>query len=496
MTLVEMLEAQARERPEQLALISREDRYTYNEFNKIVNQLASAFLNRGLKSGDLVYFMLPRVPELIFTFLAAAKARGVVAPINFDFPGRLIKEMLQRTKPRFLVVHASLIDQAVRVLPLDTPPTLIVVGHAGRPPGIPWDEFIRGEAAGNPGLSVAENDLVYLNYTSGATGGSKGALTTHAHLYWNTKAAVETLELTQKDIHLCLFAPFAHPHELLCRPLYLGGTAVLLDNIRPKAIARAIMDHKVTCFMGLVPFYITLMEIFRSGQYDFSSLRIPESGGMHTRGELVEEFKRTIGVPIVPVWGSTETTGIAIANVPGQKRAFGSMGRPCRYYEIKIVSVDGLELEPDEVGELVFRGPGVVNGYLEADANGNNFFQDGWFFSGDLARRDAEGNFYFVERKSGMLKVAGHRVYPLEIELALLKHPAVKEAAVIGINDGLRGEVPKAFVVLEDSKPVDRKELIECCQEHLAHFKVPKIFEFRESLPKIGSGKINKKQLT
>jgi long-chain acyl-CoA synthetase len=495
MTLVEMLEKQAREIPDQVAVISREGTLTYSQLNSIVNQLAGALLNRGLNPGDLVYFMLPRVPELVITFLAVAKARGVVAPINFEFPALQIMDLLQRTNPRFLAVHSSVLDLAVRSLLPDSRTTLIVVGHSGAAPGVHWEELFRGETGANPGLSVGEHDLVYLNYTSGATGKPKGALTTHAHLYWNTRASVETLQLTREDIHLCLFAPFAHPHELFARPLYLGGTLVLLDNIRPKAIAKSLMDYRVTCFMGLVPFYVTLLEVARSGQFDFSSLRVPESGGMHTRWELVQEFEETVGVPIVPVWGSTETTGIAIATHPGSRQAYGSMGQPCRHYEVKIVSEHGKELPPEEVGELAFRGPGVVSGYFEANANGQDFFRDGWFYSGDLARRDADGNFYFVERKSGMLKVAGHRVFPLEIELALLQHPAIKEAAVIGIKDDLRGEVPKAFVVLKDSVPPDKKDLMQCCQEHLAHFKIPKIIEYRDTLPKIGSGKIDKKAL-
>jgi long-chain acyl-CoA synthetase len=495
MTLVEMLEKQAKENPEHVAVISREGTLTYSQLNDIVNQMAGALLNRGLHQGDVVCFMLPRVPELVITFLAAAKARGVVAPINYEFPSHQIMETLHRLSPRFLVVHSSVLDQAVRSLPPDSKTTLIVVGQSGASTWVQWEDFIRAETSTNPGLTVGEHDLVYLNYTSGATGRSKGALTTHAHLYWNTRASVETLKLTREDIHLCLFAPFAHPHELLARPLYLGGTMVLLDNIRPKAIAKCVMDHQVTCFMGLVPFYFTLLEVARLGQFDLSSLRIPESGGMHTPGELVQEFEQTIGVPIVAVWGSTETTGIALANLPISRQAYGSMGRPCRYYEVKIVSEYGEELPPEEIGEMAFRGPGVVSGYLEADANGQDFFRDGWFYSGDLAKRDVEGNFTFIERKSGMLKVAGHRVFPLEIELVLMKHPAIKEVAVVGVKDGLRGEVPKAIVVLKDSVPPDKKELIQCCQEHLASFKIPKIFEYRDSLPKIGSGKINKKAL-
>jgi acyl-coenzyme A synthetase/AMP-(fatty) acid ligase/threonine dehydrogenase-like Zn-dependent dehydrogenase len=495
MTLVQMLEKQAREIPEQVAVISREGTLTYDRLNGVVNQMAGALLSQGLNPGDRVCFMLPRVPELVITFLAIAKARGVAVPLNFEDPGPLTQGLLRRLAPKFLVVHTSFLDLAVGALPPDSQTHLIVVGHPGAPPGHAWEQFLQGGSAANPGLPVTTAEVVYLNYTSGTTGKPKGALTTHSHIYWNTKAAVETLGLTREDVHLCLFAPFAHPHELFARPLYLGGAMVLVDSIRPRILAKNIMEHGVTCFMGLVPFFIMLMDMARSRIFDLSSLRIPESGGMHTPVDLIREFEQTIGVPILPVWGSTETTGIAIATSPGGKRAYGSVGQPCRSYEVKVVAEDGKELPPQEVGELVFRGPGVVSGYFESDANNQDAFRDGWYHSGDLARRDAEGNFYFIERKSGMLKVAGHRVFPLEIELTLLQHPAVKEAAIVGIKDPLRGEVPKAFVVLEESEKTDKKDLIQFCQANLAHYKVPKIIEYRDALPKIGSGKINKKSL-
>jgi long-chain acyl-CoA synthetase len=494
-TLVEMLEKQAREIPDQVAVIARGVNLTYGQLNRVVNQMAGAMLNRGLTPGNLVCFMLPRGPELVITFLATAKARGVAAPLNFDLPAPQIQAQLHYLKPRFLVVHSSWLDLAGRALPPDSKTTLIPVGHPGVGPGVAWGEFLRGGSDANPDLAVTMDEVVYLNYTSGTTGKPKGALTTHTHLYWNTKASVETLKLTQADIHLCLFASFAHPHELFARPLYLGGPMVLLDSIRPKTIAKSIMDHRVTCFMGLVPFFMTLLEVACSGQFDLSSLRVPESGGMHTPQELVQEFERTVGVPILPVWGSTETTGIALATPPGSPPAYGSMGQPCRHYEVKILSKDDRELPPGEVGELVLRGPGVVSGYFESDANSQKSFRNGWFYSDDLAWRDDKGNFYFVERRSGMLKVAGHRVFPLEIELTLLQHHAVKEAAVIGIKDGIRGEVPKAFVVLKDNIQLDKKDLMEFCQKDLAHYKMPKMVEYRDALPKIGSGKINKKAL-
>jgi long-chain acyl-CoA synthetase len=339
------------------------------------------------------------------------------------------------------------------------------------------------------------NDIAYLNYTSGSTGDSKGAVTTHANVYWNTIAAVDAFRLTPDDIHLCMFAPFAHPHEIFARPLYLGGTMVLVDKIYPKSLAEAISAHKVTCMMGLAPMYENLLEVLEHKTYDLSALRVPESGGMYTRSELISRFRRKLGVPIFPVWGSTETTGIALANRPGEYMPPGSVGKPCNSYEVKIVDETGQELSPGEIGEMIFKGPAVVKSYYEAEAGEEISFKHSWYYSGDLGKKDAMDNFYFVERKSGMMKVAGLKVYPLEIELMLMSHAKIKEAVVIAVKNRLRGEIPKAIVVAKAGVKLSEKEVQRFCKERLAHYKLPRIVEVRESLPKIGSGKINKKAL-
>lgn len=495
MTLVEMLERNARELPDKVALIYKDLKLTYRELNAQVNRLAHALLDLGAQKGDRLGFILPRVPELIITFLAGAKVQGVVAPLNYELTRKETTDILQNLRPRFLVVHESFVSLGHEAMPPGLEVKIIVTGRGGPGGDLLWEEIVKNQALHNPSLEVKDDDVVYLNYTSGSTGKAKGALTTHAHIFWNTRSAVETLELTPADVHLCLFAPFAHPHEFLARPLYLGGTLVLLDTIRPKSIAKTIEDHQVTCFMGLAPLFMTLLEGAAAGKFDLGSLRVPESGGMHTPVELIHKFEARFGVPIYAVWGSTETTGIAIANVPGRQVVYGSMGKPCKYYEVKVVGEDGRELLSQEIGELIFRGPGVVSSYYERDADHYNSFKNGWYYSGDLGKRDEDGNFYFIDRKSGMLKVAGHQVYPLEIELKLMLHPDIREAAVIGISDDLRGEVPKAIVVSNDGIMLDKREIIRYCMEEMAHYKVPREVEFREELPKIGSGKINKKAL-
>jgi acyl-coenzyme A synthetase/AMP-(fatty) acid ligase len=439
--------------------------------------------------------MLTRIPELVISFLAVAKAQGIAAPINFELADEKIKTLISNMSPDLVVVHEDFLDLAKRSLPSGSGIPLISVGDSGKGEDISWAEILQNRNSEPPSLKAGADDIVYLNYTSGSTGNSKGALTTNSNIYWNTISSIDALKLTPEDIHLCMFAPFAHPHEIFARPLYLGGTMVLIDTIYPKSIAEAISGHRVTCMMGLAPLYENVLNLLEHRTYDLSSLRIPESGGMYTRPELIEKFKRKLGIPIIPVWGSTETTGIAIANRPGEAVPTGSVGKPCSSYRVMIVDENHRELPDGEIGEMIFSGPAVIKGYHEYTTDGQMCFRNEWYCSGDLGKKDKEGNFYFVERKTGMMKVAGLKVYPLEIELALLEHPDIKEAAVISVKDRLRGEVPKAIIVTKNGNKLSEKDIQSFCKERLSHYKLPRVVEFRESLPKIGSGKINKKVL-
>jgi long-chain acyl-CoA synthetase len=494
MILGHLLERNARERSDKTAIVFHDRTVTYRQLNESVNRLANGLLRLGLNKGDRVGLMLPRVPELVIGFLAAAKARGVVVPINFELPAEGIQEVLGRTRPRFVIVAPQFSDHIKACLLPGSGPTVISTGLPSEG-WISWNDMMESSAPDDPGLDIHGNDIMYLNLTSGSTRNSKGAVTTHDHIFWNTAASVEALGLTPEDVHLCMFAPFAHPHEILARPLYLGGTMVLLENVYPKSLAHVIEVNRVSCVMGLAPMYENLLDVLDHKAYDMRSLRIPESGGMFTRLDLIERFRRKIGVPIIPVWGSTETTGIALANRPGRDIVPCSAGQPCPSYEVKIVDDDGTELPPGEIGEMIFQGPAVVQQYYDDLESTDSCFRDGWYFSGDLGRMDNHGNFFFIERKCGMMKVAGLKVFPLEIEQVLLDHPSIKEAAVIAAKDRLRGEVPKAIIVPKDGVAVTEKDILQFCRERMAHYKVPRIVEIRASLPKIGSGKVDKKVL-
>ena len=493
-TLGKLLERNAKSLPEKTAIVFHDRKLTYRQLNEAVNRMATGLMRLTMNKGDRIGLMLPRIPELVIGFLAAAKAGGIAVPINFELAADGIQAVLDRTLPRFLIVAEQFSEQVRTCLTLDHQTSVITMGNPAHG-WASWNDVMAMGTPDDPALENEAGDVVYLNYTSGSSGNSKGAVTTHSHIYWNTVASVEALGLLPEDVHLCMFAPFAHPHELFARPLYLGGTMVLLENVYPKSLAQAIADNGVTCMMGLAPMYENLLEVLEHKVYNIQSLRIPESGGMFTRLDLIERFKQKLGVPIIPVWGSTETTGIALANRPGRNVIPCSAGQPCPSYEVKIVDEEGEELPPDTVGEMIFKGPAVVQRYYEDDESTAALFREGWYYSGDLGRKDEQGNFYFVERKGGMMKVAGLKVFPLEIEQVLLDHPGIKEAAVIAAKDRLRGEVPKAIIVPKNGAKLTEKDVLLFCRERLAHYKMPRIVDIRESLPKIGSGKINKKAL-
>jgi long-chain acyl-CoA synthetase len=298
------------------------------------------------------------------------------------------------------------------------------------------------------------------------------------------------MEITGDDVHLIMFASFAHPHELFARPLYTGGSMVLLEEINPKTIARTIREHGVTCMMGLAPMFGLMAS--HPAVTDIPMLRIAESGGMFSRPDIIGDFLGKFGVPVLSVWGSTETSGIAIANTPRRYRTDGSAGRACPHYEVRLLDDEGRDVPVGEDGELAFRGEGVVGGYF----GGEEFSaRDGWYLSGDLARQDREGFYYFVERKSGMLKVAGLKVYPLQVELELMRHEGIAEVAVLGVEDRLRGVVPKAYIVPREGYTLDFDDVRKFCKGRMADYMIPRQVEFRDSLPRIGSGKINKKAL-
>jgi len=436
MTIVEQLEKNVKLFPEKTAIVHKGSRVSYEELYRKSEAMACFLACNDFAKGQKVGLLLRKKPEAIIAFLGVAMAGGIVFPIDYNQHPADIQSILDLTRPFMLLVDADLQPLLSRLRYPCRDENIIVVGEEAGNQHRTWEEILRNDR-GAPGVKIREADVVYLNFTSGTTGFPKGAITTHANIYWNTVSSVESLKLTRDDIHLCMFPVFAHPHELFARSLYLGGTVVLLDNISPKAIAKTISDHDVTCMMAVASVYGGLVRLHKTRASRPWSLRLAESGGMHIDTALARAFKERFAIPVVPVWGSTETAGVALASPVDGTPLPGSMGRPCRHYEVRVVGEEGNELGPDEIGEMAIRGPAVCSGYYCNPEETSKHMRDGWFFSGDLVRKDPDNNFHFVGRKARMMKVAGLKVSPIEIEDALNNHPDIFEAAVIKVRNHL-----------------------------------------------------------
>jgi long-chain acyl-CoA synthetase len=497
MTLVDMLERNIKHFPQKSAIISEQGIINYEELGRLSNKLANRLIAEGLKKGNRVGLLLKKTPEAIISFLGIVKAGGVVVPLNFKLSLDQLSSLIQLINPHFLFIDRSFVAFLDNLKLKSYISKSIVVGgkkNIGR--SFSWEDFLSDSSPEEPEVIIKEHDLVYLNFTSGSTGYPKGALTTHANIFWNTISAIEALRLTPEDIHLCMFPIFVHPHEIFARPLLLGGPMVLTDTVYPKKLAQIIEDNGVTCMMAIPPLYQTLLSLPRSYTFKLDSLRLPESGGMVTPFSLISGFKKRFDRWITPVWGSTETTGIAIACSPEQKPKPGSIGKPCPYYEIRIIDEERNLVNPNIVGQLIIKGPGVVSGYFEQKHGAQQGEGDIWLHTEDLVKQDREGYIYFVARKNEMMKVAGLKVFPLEIEEVLKSFPKIEEAAVISTQDNLHGEIPKAFIVVKPGEYLSAKEVKDYCRKYLANYKIPRVIEFREELPRTASGKIAKSSLS
>jgi long-chain acyl-CoA synthetase len=371
------------------------------------------------------------------------------------------------------------------ILSLDGP----AAGEAG-------DVSLSAAAPGAPRARAASGsaeDVAVCLYTSGTTGRPKGALLSHRNLIANVQSFRSVLHVTEEDVFLAAL-PLFHAYGatvLFLEPLSMGATIVVEPRFVPEAVLRAIVQHRVTFFAGVPSMYAVLAASPRPGG-DFSSLRLCISGGAPLPVAVAEAFEARYGVPIYEGYGPTECAPVLTVNPPSGTRKLGSVGPPISQVELRIVDDRGNPLPPGEVGEIVARGPNVMQGYLNRPAETAEVLRDGWYHTGDLGRVDEDGYYYIVDRKTDLILVGGLNVYPREVELVLAGHPAVAEVAVVGVPDPIRGEAPKAFVILRNGQPATSQDLLQWCRQRLANYKVPRSVVVVTDLPRTVTGKILK----
>jgi len=499
LNLALVLETKAASSPQLTAIISNGRGMTYAQLNEAANLCAAGLVRLGVCAGHKVAVMLPNLPEFVIAYFGILKLGGCVVPINTMLKAAEIAYQLEDSDASALVVDEHLLPEAHHALSsVEACHHLIVLGDRAPAGWHTFDELLGAGTTAFDTLQTMPDDTAVVLYTAGAVGRPKGAELTHFNMFYNAAITADRLcGLTAEDVSLAVL-PLFHAFGQTCvmnATLYAGGSLSLLRRFEPEKVLQTIQRDRVTVLMGVPTMYWYLLYYPRASKYDWRSLRLCCSGGAALPVDLMKQFTERYGLPIFEGYGLSETSPVASFNVPDSPPKPGSIGLPIYGVQMRILDEDDHELPRGEVGEIVIRGHNVMKGYYKRPGPTAEAMRSGWFHTGDLGRQDNDGHFYVVDRKKDLIIRGGLNIYPREVERVLLGHPAVSEAAVVGVPDEVMGEEIKAFVVIEQDEAVEAEDLIEYARRRMAGYKYPRHIEFRAELPKDATGKVLKRRL-
>jgi fatty-acyl-CoA synthase len=495
--------------PDRLAIVDAgkapELRLTYRQWNRRVNRLANWLKDvAGIGYRDRVAILARDGIEHLDLIYACGKLGAIHTALNWRLHWRELVGLIEDTTPRVLLYSddfkesVTQIEAEIRNTPCAIHHYLHLEGD-----GVSGSLGYESTIAASPDTPVTyealdREDIACLIFTGGTTGLPKGAMISHRQINWNVLNTV-IHDLTHDDIYLCVF-PLFHAGGLfayMSSQVVFGNTSILTRQFDPRQVLELIEREGVTVFGAVPTMYQMLTQASNWEDADLSSLRFCTSGGAPLPVPLVEKYAEEKGVRFKQGFGMTEY-GPGLFALPAEDaiRKAGSIGRPNFFVDVRVMDDDNNELGPNEVGELVLKGPSGCSGYWNnPEASAAAIDDEGWFHSGDMVYHDEEWYFHVVDRKKDMFISGGENVYPAEIEAVLYKHPAVHMCAVIGVPHEKWGEVGKACVVLKPGAEASEDELVGHMQQHLARFKVPKSVELLSELPISAAGKILKREL-
>lgn len=482
--------------PRRRALVVGGQEYTYGALAQQASRFASALLAAGVAPCDRVALMMNNRAEFIIAYYGAVKVGAVIAPLNTFLKGEEIAYQVNDLGAVAFVGNDWASPEFARVRDA-TPGVSAFVATQPQPGAVPFGEFVAEASAAVPLYDADPEDVALIRYTSGTTGKPKGAMQTHRNITAFIESTVSTQD-TSLTYRPLVFVPLFHgfgDHCMMNQVFHAGRDFVLMDPFDPEAILTAIQTYRCTSFGATPSMLWGLIHYPERARFDTASLRDVVTGGAPVPFELLEQFRAAFGVMPLEGYGLSEGTAGYTYTRTDLPRRPGSCGVALPGVEIRIVDDGGAVLPADGVGEIVVRSPFNMKGYWNRPNETARVLQDGWLYTGDVGRLDRDGCLYIVDRKTDMIIMSGENIYPSEIEDVLLRHPAVAEAAVVGVPDERRGEIPKAVLVLKPGAQVTAQEVQAFCRERMAFFKVPKLVEFRAWLPKNASFKVLKGEL-
>lgn len=492
----DLLNIQANKLPNREAIYDEKRRMTYAQLDREVTKLAQGLIDIGVKSGDRVAVALINSNEYVISIFAIARVGAIVVPLNSFFSKGESSYIVAQTGAKVLICGEASFYSEFRQ-EIESLETLISVGFQAEE-YLYYDDLLVGNKFEDVRAEPTEN-LLLIMFTSGTTGRPKGTMLTHKNVLFTSGSAAIVMECTEDDVFL-MPNPLFHIMGIgfLVRSILCGGKLVVMRKYSVTKALALIESEKVTVHPGVPTMFILELNSSDFDKYDLSSLRTGEMAAAPCPVEVVKKIRTKMNCNILIAYGLTETSATLTITGFDEDDILRSetVGRPIPGVDLKVVDENRQECKTGEIGELACKGPGVTKGYYNQPAEtAQAFDQEGWFYTGDMATIDENGYVRIVGRKKEMIIKGGYNIYPRELEEALHQHPAILEAAVIGLPDEIFGEITCACVVLREEMACNEEELLAFMQERFVKYKIPDKFLFLDKLPVTASGKISKIKL-
>lgn len=507
MNLAQSVYERAIDQPNKTAYVFLDESVSYGEFEQSVAMFAGALQNLGVKKGDHVGLLVGNTPHFLITLYASWRLGAVVVPMNPTYTPKELSYIIKNSDTKVLVgldklaplfaqrdvlfpnvenvIACETDEESVKqCLQLDNAPHLF--------------KSILAQAEPVQEIVPLENkDNAIILYTSGTTGLPKGAMLSHENVFSNARDVGTYLKMNADD-RVIATLPIFHVFALTVvvnAPLYRGASIILVPHFSPENVLQTIREQKATVFAGVPTMYNFIYQYPNGKKEDYETIRLSIAGGSSLPVSLLENFEEKFDTRISEGYGLSEASPVTCFNPLDRERIPGSIGMSIVNVENKVVDENGKEVPKGEVGELIVRGPNVMNGYYKMPEATAETIRDGWLYTGDMAKEDEEGYFYIVDRKKDMIIVGGYNVFPREIEEVLYTHPDIIECAVVGMPDDNLGEQVHAHVVIKEGSDLTEEAIIDYCSKNLVKYKLPAVVHFKDELPKNATGKILRKDL-
>ncbi len=520
--LYELLDRTAKRLPDRVALDFLGKEMRYGELKKFSDRVAGFLKDIGAGKGKRVVLNLPNTPHYVIAYYGILKTGATVVQANPLYTERELRHIAENSESEIFFVVENSFSRVYELKKEGVIESIIIcriedylpfplnflyrikkekVRIAKEDGVLLWKDVMKSSPVEKPERVDPKNDVAVFQYTGGTTGLPKAAMLTHYNLVANVYQIIHWLPgLSEKDV-VSGILPYFHVYGMttsMNMPIAAGAKIVMLPDPRDiKRVLQAIEKHRITLFFGVPTLFNAINTHPDTSKRDLTSIRACISGSAPLPSEVKKEFERITGGKLVEGYGLSESSPVTHVNpIYGDSRE-GSIGLPVPDTYSAVIDEEGRILPPGEIGELAIYGPQVMKGYYKMEEETRKTLVSGWLLTGDMARMDEEGYFYIVDRKKDVIIAGGYNIYPREVEEVLYEHPAVMEAAVVGVPDKYRGETVKAFIVLRDEYRgrVDEGEIEKFCRERLAAYKVPRQIEFVDELPKSAVGKILRRVL-